>query len=98
MRPAPSHDRQPRRSAIRAWRSQGRRLGVLGGIRVGREVVAGEGTGELVDAEGLEAARRGEVAQLAIGVGERVVGDLADERLDERVLAALRATAGRPPG
>ena len=31
------------------------------------------------------------MADLAVALGQRVVGDLADERLDERVLAALGA-------
>ena len=54
--------------------------------------MAGEGPGQLVGAEGLEVPRRGKVAGLAIGSRERVVGDLADQRLDEGVLAALGAT------
>ncbi len=52
----------------------------------------GERAGQLVLAETLEEARRGEVAAPRSRLRQRPVGDLADERLDERVLAAL----GRP--
>ena len=57
--------------------------------------MAGERAGQLVATERLEEARRGEVLGLAVGLGERAVRDLADERLDERVLAALRAARVR---
>ena len=50
----------------------------------------GQGARQLVGAERLEVAGRRQVPGLAVALGERVVGDLADERLDERVLAALR--------
>ena len=70
-------------------------LGALGRVLVGGEVVAGEGAGELVRAERLEEAGRGEVAGLAVALGEHPVGDLADQRLDEGVLAALGRCAGR---
>ena len=56
---------------------------------VRREVVRRERARQLVVAERLEVARRGEVARPAVALRQRVVGDLADERLDERVLAAL---------
>ena len=56
-----------------------------------REVVAGQAAGELVGLEALEEACGGEVAALAIGLGERVVRNLADQGLDEGVLAALGA-------
>ena len=65
-------------------------LGTLGRVPVGGEVVAGKGAGSLIGPEALEEAGRGEVAGLAVAPGERVVGDLADERLDERVLARAR--------
>ena len=58
---------------------------------VGREVVAGKRAGELVGPERLEEPGRREVARLPVATGEGVVGDLADERLDERVLTAFRA-------
>ena len=58
---------------------------------MGRQVVAGEGSRDLVRAEALEEARGGEVAALAVGLGQGVVGDLADQGLDEGVLAVLRA-------
>ena len=67
----------------------------LGRIGVGREVVAGQAAGDLIGLEALEEAGRREVAGLAVLPGEGVVGDLADERLDEGVLAALgRARIG----
>ena len=81
--------------AIRAWAGEGVGLGTLGGVPVGGEVVAGERAGELIGPERLEEAGGGEVAGLAVAPGERVVGDLPDERLDEGVLAALgRAGVG----
>ncbi len=64
-------------------------LGSLGGVLVGGQVLAGQRARQLVGAEGLEVAGGGEVAGLPVASGERVVGDLADERLDERVLTAL---------
>ena len=66
------------------------RLGALRGVGAGGEVVAGERPGQLRLAEGLEPAGGGEVAGLAVLLGQGVVGDLADERLHERVLPALR--------
>lgn len=75
----------------------GQRFGFrpLCGVLVRCEVVAGEGAGELVGAEALEEPGGSEVAALAISLGERVVGDLADEGLDERVLAAFGAARVR---
>ena len=60
------------------------------------EVVRREGARQLVLAERLEVARRRQVARPSVAPGERLVGDLADERLDERVLAALGRA--RDPG
>ena len=54
--------------------------------------MAGERAGELVGAERLEEPGRREVASLAVPPGQRVVGDLPDEGLDEGILAPL----GRP--
>ena len=65
------------------------RLRTRGGVRVGGEIVAGQSAGELVAAEALEEAGRGEVAALAIGAGQCVVGHFPDQCLDERVLATL---------
>jgi hypothetical protein len=65
------------------------RLGTFGRVRVGRQVVSGEGSGELVRPEAFEEAGRSEVTDLAVAPRQRPVRDLADERLDERVLAAL---------
>ncbi len=70
---------------------QGVGLGPLGRVGVGGEVVTGEGAGQLVRAQPLEVARGREVAGLPLAPGKRAVGDLADQRLDERVLAALGA-------
>ena len=44
---------------------------------------------QLVVAQPLEVAGGGEVPRPAVAEAQRGVGDLADERLDERVLAAL---------
>ena len=74
------------------------RLGRVRGQPLRREVVPGEPARELVGAQVLEVARGGEVADLAVPLRERVVGDLADERLDEGVLAALRASGDRRRG
>jgi len=68
---------------------QGVGLGTLGRIRLGGEVMAGEGSGELVRAECFEEPGSREVATLAVLPGKRVVGDLADEGLDEGVLTPL---------
>ena len=43
-------------------RGDGVALSAFGGVLVGRQVVAGEGTGQLIGSELLEVARRGEVA------------------------------------
>ena len=69
---------------------QGVGLRSRGRIGVGGEVVTGQAARELVGPEALEEPGRREVAGLAVLPGEGVVGDLADEGLDERVLAALR--------
>ena len=62
----------------------------LGRILVGGEVVTGESTSEFLRTKRLEEPSSGKVADLAVPLGEGVVGDLADERLDEGVLAQLR--------
>ena len=67
-------------------------FGPLGRVRVRGQVMAGEGSRDLVGLQALEEARRGEMAALAVGLGERVVGDLTDQCLDEGVLAALRTS------
>ena len=67
-------------------------VGIVRRGAVGREVVRGERAGQLVLAERLEEAGRGEVAAASVAPRQRPVRDLADERLDERVLAAF----GRP--
>ena len=68
---------------------EGVRLGTFGRVRLGREIVACERSGELVAPQHLEEPGGSEVADLAVRMGQRVVGDLADERLNEAVLAAL---------
>ncbi len=76
--------------------AQGLGLGPgLGGLE-GGQVVRREHAGQLVLAEALEVARGGQVSDTAVAARERVVGDLADDRLDEAVLAALRAKRDRP--
>ena len=71
------------------------RLGALGRRLVGGEVVRGEGAGQLVVAERLEVAGGRKVPGPPLALGQRAVGDLADQRLDEAVLAALgRARVG----
>ena len=65
-------------------------LGARGRGLVGRQVVGRQDAGQLLVAERLEVAGRGEVAGAPVAPGERAVGDLADERLDE-------ARTGRAP-
>ncbi len=67
-------------------------FGTFRGVRMGRQVVAGQGAREFVGPEGLEESGRGEVADLSLGTSQRGIGDLADQGLDEGILAAL----GRP--
>ena len=76
---------------MRAWTPSASASGPSGAF-AGGEVVAGQGARQLVGAEGFEESGGGEMADLAVAPGEGVVGDLPDERLDERVLAALRRT------
>ena len=63
--------------------------GPSGRAVVGGDVVSGERAGQLVLASAFEEAGRGEVPGPAVAPGQRAVRDLADERLDEAVLAAL---------
>ena len=77
--------------ASRAWTATASASAPSGRCLVGRDVVRGQRAGQLVVAERLEVARRGEVAGPPLALGQRAVGDLADERLDEAVLAALGA-------
>ena len=89
-------DRAVRRTAQRHPGLGGDR-GALRSVRlgpVGRQVVLGQGAGDALVVERLEVARRRDVHPPSIALGERPVGDLADEPLDEPVLAALRATVG----
>ena len=58
---------------------------------MGGQIVAGESARELVGAQRFEEPGGGEVARLAIPLREGVVCHLANERLHEGVLAALRA-------
>ena len=66
------------------------RFPALGRVVMGREVVDRERARQLFAADDLEVPSRREVAHLAVALCERVVGDLADERLDEHELAAFR--------
>ena len=52
--------------------------------------MARERAGQLVLAERFEEAGGGQVAGAAVALGQRPVGDLADEGLDEAVHAPLR--------
>ena len=85
-----------RRAGEGEARLGGDRIGLRAGIRrlAGGEVVAGQRAGQLVVAERLVVAGHGQVAGAAVATGERAVGDLADQRLHELVLAALRRAAG----
>ena len=64
-------------------------LVALGALLVGGQVVGGEHAGQLLVAERLEVARRGEVPLAALAAGERAVGDLAHQALGEAVLPPL---------
>ncbi len=64
-------------------------FGTLGRGLPGVHVVHREGAHDLLVAVLLEVARRGQMLGPPLAPGEGAVGDLADERLDEPVLAAL---------
>ena len=66
-----------------------RPVGVVGGAAEGVEIVAGDHPGALVAALGLEVAGRGEMAGQPLAPGQPPVGHLAQDALDEAVLAAL---------
>ena len=70
----------------------GRALGTVRLRPVRGDIVLGEGPGDALVLERLEVARRRDMHPPAVAPGERAVCDLADESLDEPVLAAL----GRP--
>ena len=72
----------------------GERLGLraLDSVAVGGQVVVRKRPGQLLVHERLEMAGRREVAGLAVAPRERGVGDFANERLDERELAALHGS------
>ena len=88
----PERDRPVRGGPQGDPRLGGDRVGLLAFRRceVRVQVVGREDAGRLVVAELLEVAGRREVPRPAIAPGERPVGDLAQERLGEAVLAALR--------
>ena len=73
---------------IRAWVATASASGPSSDV--GRDVVAGEGTGQLRVAEGLKVTGDGQVPGATVATGEGPVRDLADEGLDELVLPALR--------
>ena len=64
-------------------------LRALGGVPERRQVVHREGARQLLVHERLEVAGGSQVARLAIAPSKGRVRDLADQRLDERELAAL---------
>ena len=70
----------------------GERVGLVTGGRclVGGEVVAGEHARQLVVAERLEIAGRGEMLRATVALGQRLIRDLSNDALDEPVLAAFR--------
>ena len=78
-------------------RLNGHRLGFRAFRRrlVRGQIVRRQRAGQLVVAERLEVARGREMPGAPFAAREGSVGDLADERLDEAVLAALRADADR---
>ena len=97
-------DQEPHRLVVTAERAGTRRRGPEGDLRlrrqgpavgivrrraIGREIVRGKGPGQLVLAERFEEPGRSKVARPTVAPGEGAVRDLADERLDERHLAAL---------
>ena len=79
-------------------RPGGERVGVgpLGGGAERLDVVRGDHARQLVVAGRLEVVRGREVPAPAVGLRQHPVGDLADDALDERVLARARASAGPP--
>ncbi len=66
-------------------------LGAIGRVVASRKVVAGQGRRDLVGLERFEEPCGRQVAGLAVLSCQRVVRDLSDQGLDERVLAAFRA-------
>ncbi len=74
------------------------RLRSVGCVVPSGEIVAGQRGRDLVGLERFEIAGRGQVAGLAVALRQGVVGDLADQRLDERVLAPARAPRVRLVG
>ena len=100
-------DQEPHRLVVAAERAGTRRRGPEGDLRlrrqrpavgivrrraIRRQIVRRKRTGQLVLAQRLEEPGRSQVARPTVAPGEGAVRDLADERLDERHLAAL----GRP--
>ena len=65
-------------------------LGAVGRGPMRCQVMGRQRAGKLVVAERLEVARRREVSAAPVAQREGRVGDLADDGLDERVLASLR--------
>ncbi len=68
---------------------EGLGLGPGGRVAIRVEIVAGQDAGDLVVAERLEVLGRCEMASPALALRQRPVGDLADHRLHEEVLAPL---------
>ncbi len=68
---------------------EGLALGVIARRAICSQVVRGERTGQLIFAQTLEEPRRRQMPAPPIALGQRPVCHLADERLDERVLAAF---------
>ena len=100
-------DQEPHRLVVAAERAGTRSRGPEGDLRlrrqrpavgivrrraIRRQIVRRKRPGQLVLAQRLEEPGRSQVARPTVAPGEGAVCDLADERLDERHLAAL----GRP--
>ena len=74
-----------------ALRRKGLALRSVRCVGIGGEVMPGQASGKFPGPQRLEEAGCGEVANVPVGPRKRVVGDLADQGLDERVLAPLGA-------
>ena len=99
------------RSATRAWAASASASAPVGRVLVGREVVAGEGAGELVGPERLEVAGGGEVTDLAVraaraccrrprgsATGRRRTGPAPGERGSPWSVSSSRRTRPRRRG
>ena len=93
---SPEMRRAPGRGAQGDPRLAGKGIDLRTVDRVGmrRKVVAGKGAGQFVRTQGLEEAGGRKMPHLAVLPGQGAVGDLADHRLHESVLAAHAPPVG----